>query len=57
MKINCTLLFVLLGFAGLAQKITGTVKDEQGNPLAFASVFIKNTTRGTTANDKGFFSF
>lgn len=57
MKLIFTLILSFSGIAGFAQKISGTVKDEQGKPLSFASVFIKNTTRGTTANEQGYFSF
>lgn len=57
MKLTFTLLFSLSFIALSAQKITGTVKDEAGAPLSFASVLIKNTSRGTTANEKGYFNF
>ena len=39
-----------------AQKITGFVKDEKGNPLSFSSIYIKGTSKGTTANEKGRFA-
>lgn len=37
-------------FAG---RISGIVKDEKGQVLAFASVLVKGTTRGTTAGNDG----
>lgn len=45
--------FVLFSYAG---KVTGIITDNIGNVLPFASVFIKGTTHGTTANNEGKFS-
>jgi hypothetical protein len=36
-----------------AQGIRGTITDETGKPLAFASIFVKQTGSGTTANENG----
>jgi len=47
------LLFPVLGFAGT---IVGTVKDAQGNVLAYTSILIKGTAKGTTSNSKGIYS-
>ncbi|KOS06022.1 hypothetical protein AM493_08210 [Flavobacterium akiainvivens] len=47
-----TLLLCLASLAGFSQ-VKGTVKDAQGEPISFASVVIKNTYTGTTANDEG----
>ena len=49
-------LFLLFGFAGfraLATRVTGTVTDDKGNPLAYASILVKGTTRGVTAGGDG----
>ena len=35
--------------------ISGLVTNEQGTPLAYASVFIKGTTYGTTSNAEGYY--
>ncbi|HEY5407627.1 MAG TPA: DUF5686 and carboxypeptidase regulatory-like domain-containing protein [Ginsengibacter sp.] len=40
-----------------AQKIEGKVFDDNGNVLPFASILIKGTTQGVTANKEGYFSF
>ncbi|MEO1010420.1 MAG: TonB-dependent receptor [Bacteroidota bacterium] len=40
----------------LQQAITGTVKDEDGNPLLGASIVEKGTTNGTTSDFDGNFS-
>ncbi len=44
------LLFTLNSFAG---KISGTVTDDKGQTLPYASILVKGTTRGTTANNEG----
>lgn len=47
-------IFILLFFIhASAGRISGTVTDEKGNPLPFASILIKGSTRGTTANNEG----
>src|SRR5690606_19002478 len=45
----------LLGFASNATAggIRGFVKDEKGEPLAFATIFVKQTGSGTTTNING----
>ena len=35
------------------QRISGIITDDKGNILPFASVLIKGTTKGTTANNEG----
>ncbi|MGB4775560.1 MAG: carboxypeptidase regulatory-like domain-containing protein, partial [Daejeonella sp.] len=36
-----------------ANRISGVVTDTKGKPLPFASITVKGTTRGTTANNEG----
>ncbi|MES2478157.1 MAG: DUF5686 and carboxypeptidase regulatory-like domain-containing protein [Bacteroidota bacterium] len=43
------------GFA-IAGKVSGKIQDEDGLPLAFASVLIKGTSLGTSANADGFYT-
>jgi len=38
-------------------RISGQVKDNTGNPLAFASIFIENTIDGSTTDSLGKYSF
>jgi len=45
--------FVHTSFAG---KISGLIADDKGNPLPYASLSIKGTTKGTTANSSGRYS-
>ncbi len=46
---------VALVSSAFAGRISGTVTDEKGESLAYASVFVKGTTLGTTANNQGKF--
>ena len=39
-----------------AQTVKGTVTDETGKPVQYASVVVKNTSRGTTTDNNGMFS-
>lgn len=52
-----TLPILLIGFFLttnlFATRIQGTVTDDKGKPLAFASVLVKGTTKGTTASNDG----
>ncbi|HEY9341802.1 MAG TPA: DUF5686 and carboxypeptidase regulatory-like domain-containing protein [Hanamia sp.] len=50
------LLFMIPVFTASGQKIEGSVKDEEGNILPFASILVKGTTLGVTANNRGQFS-
>ena len=42
--------------ASQLKKITGTVKDNAGNPIPGATVLVKGTTNGTTADANGRFT-
>ncbi len=46
------LFFVLLSSLSIAQ-IKGTITDTQGDPLAFASIYIQGTSQGTSSNVEG----
>ncbi|MFI5150172.1 MAG: DUF5686 and carboxypeptidase regulatory-like domain-containing protein [Bacteroidia bacterium] len=48
-----TLFFLACTSLLQAAGITGTVTDEQGHPLAYASIYIKGTTKGTNSNLQG----
>jgi len=50
--ISCGIfLFSVVGFG----QLSGTVVDEDGNPLAFANIYIDQSTVGTSSNDAGQF--
>jgi len=55
MKFCALLIFCSLTNFAFAQQFTvsGTIKDISGQPVAFASVYLKNTTKGTSANVDG----
>ncbi len=50
-------LFIFFSNTSSAQKIYGTVFSDKGDLLPYASVTIKGTSIGTSANDKAKFSF
>ena len=58
MRKTLTLLFMFVCAFAFAQtrNITGQVTDENGNPIPFASVVIKGTTKGTSADANGNFA-
>ena len=49
-------LLVFTVVTAYSQKVKGKITDIEGNPLPFASVFIKNTGKGTNANSEGVYS-
>jgi hypothetical protein len=56
MRAIVSLIFSLLFSISLfAQQsgVSGAITDEAGKPVAFVSIHIKNTTRGTSANSEG----
>ena len=56
MKFSLAFILFLIGsISSFAQQITvsGKITDERNQPVPFASVFIKNTTQGTSANSEG----
>jgi hypothetical protein len=60
---NLLLLFfaVVTSFSSMAQqqqhRLFGTVTDKKGTPIPFVSIYIKNTTYGSTANENGDYLF
>jgi hypothetical protein len=50
-------LIALTHFSGYAQKIYGTVFTDRGDLLPFASVTVKGSSTGASANDKAKYSF
>lgn len=50
--------YILLFFTSLVQsqtKVSGEIKDEFGDPVAFANVFFKDSNQGTITNENGRF--
>jgi hypothetical protein len=48
--------FILLTLKSFAGNVSGRVKDNNSRPLPFASIIIKGTTKGTSANSVGEYS-
>lgn len=44
---------LLLSQTVRAVKISGTITDDKGNVLAYASIFVKGSSLGTTSNNRG----
>ncbi|MFN8264963.1 MAG: SusC/RagA family TonB-linked outer membrane protein [Chitinophagaceae bacterium] len=58
-KIVCMLMLLLassLTLMAQTKKVSGKLKDENGNPIVNASVFVKGTSTGTTTKNDGTFS-
>jgi len=46
-------IFILSGFFVQASGIRGNIKDDAGNPLAYATIYVKQTGSGSTTNVDG----
>lgn len=55
-KNSIIILLCLLGNAAFAQSISGTVKSQSGEGIAFASISVLNTSVGTVSDKNGDFS-
>ena len=47
------ILLTLISKAGLSQSLKGIIRDGEGSPVPFATVYISELKKGTTANIKG----
>jgi len=57
MKLLVSVFLIALSFSVSAQvSVSGKITDEQANPIPFATIYIKNTTQGTSANIEGEYS-
>ncbi len=57
MRFFTTISFLLLTTLSLQAQISGRISDERGESVPFANVYLQNSTRGTTANTDGFYTF
>jgi hypothetical protein len=48
-----SILCISFSITSQAGRISGLITDTKGQPLAFASILVKGTTAGTTANNEG----
>ena len=57
MRFRLAILLCLLWQSSLAKTVvTGKVMGSDNSPLAFASVYVNGTTRGTTSNEDGLYA-
>ena len=56
MRYITSFLFLCASIAVQAQSISGTITDEQGTTVPYATVYIKELKMGTTSNDYGGYS-
>jgi len=59
MRLAFTFILVFIFAMGAMGQVTlnGKVTDQSGNTVPFASIYIKNTTKGASANSEGDYSF
>ncbi|MBK8146005.1 MAG: carboxypeptidase-like regulatory domain-containing protein [Bacteroidetes bacterium] len=60
MQLRQLLLFLVLFFCMnqvMAATLKGRITDVKGDPLPFASLYIKGTSSGTTSNVEGYYQF
>lgn len=53
LKYSILLLFQGLSVNLLVSQVTGTITDQNGEPLPFASIYLEGTTKGTSSNLEG----
>lgn len=49
-------LFIAFSLTAVAGKLSGRITDDEGAPLAFASILVKGTSIGTSANAEGYYA-
>mgnify|MGYP000359682357 CR=1 FL=1 len=52
-RLTLLTLFIILPFGLLAQGIKGTIKDDEGKSMPFASIYVKEIGTGTSSNLEG----
>ncbi len=55
MRFIFIIFFLLQSYCSIAVTISGTIQDDKGNAIAFASILVKKTTIGVTTNERGEF--
>lgn len=53
--ICCTIISALMAASANAATLKGRITDSKGEPLPFASLYLKGTTKGTTSNMDGYY--
>ncbi|MEP2024704.1 MAG: DUF5686 and carboxypeptidase regulatory-like domain-containing protein [Reichenbachiella sp.] len=55
-SIFCVLI-LLITFNSFSQGIKGTIKSTNGEPLPFATIYVRNIETGSTSNEEGYFEY
>ena len=53
LRLSSFLIAFIFSFPAFSQSVTGTVTGSKGNIIAYASVYVKGTSIGTTTNNEG----
>lgn len=53
LRIQSTLLFLLIPYLAFLQEITGTVTNQDGQPIPYATIYIEELQTGTSTNQQG----
>ena len=56
MKRFMSFFILLISTQCIAQQVSGFIVDEESSPIPFVSIHIQNSSNGTIANSKGYFS-
>ncbi|MEZ7866199.1 MAG: carboxypeptidase-like regulatory domain-containing protein [Paludibacteraceae bacterium] len=56
LKLLCILFFIGIGVSFAQTRVTGSVKDENGEPIIGASVMVKGTNVGISTDANGLFT-
>ena len=48
--------FFIYSFTFSQTTLKGTIKDKKGNPIPFATIFLKNSRKGAISSDNGEFT-
>ncbi len=54
-KVALLTIFICISFNNIFAQVYGYIVDEQGEALSFATVLVKGTTKGTSANIDGYY--
>ncbi|UII28823.1 DUF5686 and carboxypeptidase regulatory-like domain-containing protein [Fulvivirga maritima] len=55
MKQFLLLIFILSAYCSYAGGVRGVVRNEKGEPLPYATIYVKETGSGTTTNDQAYY--
>jgi hypothetical protein len=53
--LNLVIFSILFTVTATAQILSGTVKSEDGKPVSFSTIYVREVAQGTVANEEGYF--